>query len=448
MAYSNENVFNAELIKNIQVESGTPNNGEILVYNSSTQTWQFSSGGGGGAPVDAEYYVASSNGSLTNEIVVTGLGTVNGIMKGNGSGAISSATAGTDYVTPTGSETLSNKTLTSPVINVGSDAEGDIYYRNSGGAFTRLGAGSEGQVLTLSSGLPSWATASGGGLTWGDSFSGTSGSGLTATIDNSSSAGTSAHKVVIGNTQSASTELKGYEVDFGTSNNGDKRGIVFSNLQYGGVGIYADITSGQLGRSPRVLDVRMPSGTASSIESNGVYIQNNSLTHSSSFNTGVRIWNIMTKIGSGTGLDRVKGSAVGVWQSGAGGTSHAVYGGDNVNTSNGLYHTVISNTQSGASTLDYKDLGTSAQSHIANRVIMNNAATGARGTKYETGSSGTGIPIEFSTTGTGRKTMTMSSGFTETSATAGSNGDVPAQVDGYILIDVGGTTKKIPYYNS
>ena len=35
---------------------------------------------------------------------------------------------------------------------------------------------------------------------------------------------------------------------------------------------------------------------------------------------------------------------------------------------------------------------------------------------------------------------------TATSATAGSNGDVPAQVDGYITITINGATKKIPYY--
>lgn len=45
------------------------------------------------------------------------------------------------------SQTLTNKILTSPVINVGSDATGDIYYRNSGGAFTRLAIGGANTVL-------------------------------------------------------------------------------------------------------------------------------------------------------------------------------------------------------------------------------------------------------------------------------------------------------------
>ena len=47
---------------------------------------------------------------------------------------------------------------------VGSDATGDIYYRNSSGFLARLAAGSNGHVLTLDSGIPSWAAASGGDI--------------------------------------------------------------------------------------------------------------------------------------------------------------------------------------------------------------------------------------------------------------------------------------------
>jgi hypothetical protein len=47
-------------------------------------------------------------------------------------------------------------------INVGSDATGDILYRNSSGNLTRLAIGSNGDVLTVSSGLPSWSSAGGG----------------------------------------------------------------------------------------------------------------------------------------------------------------------------------------------------------------------------------------------------------------------------------------------
>jgi len=70
---------------------------------------------------------------------------------------------GVEVTTNTATQTLTNKTLTSPTINVTSDATGDIYYRTAGGAFARLAIGSTDEVLTVASGLPSWAEASGGG---------------------------------------------------------------------------------------------------------------------------------------------------------------------------------------------------------------------------------------------------------------------------------------------
>lgn len=42
--------------------------------------------------------------------------------------------------------------------DLGSDATGDIFYRNSSGLMTRLPIGSSGQVLTVQSGLPAWTT--------------------------------------------------------------------------------------------------------------------------------------------------------------------------------------------------------------------------------------------------------------------------------------------------
>jgi len=70
--------------------------------------------------------------------------------------------------------TSAGLTLSSPsvpfILNLGSDATGDTYYRNSSGHFTRLPAGTNGHVLTLAGGIPSWAASSGGsGLTVGTS---------------------------------------------------------------------------------------------------------------------------------------------------------------------------------------------------------------------------------------------------------------------------------------
>jgi hypothetical protein len=45
-------------------------------------------------------------------------------------------------------------------------ASGDILYANATPAITRLAKGTDGQVLTLASGLPTWADASGGAFTW------------------------------------------------------------------------------------------------------------------------------------------------------------------------------------------------------------------------------------------------------------------------------------------
>jgi len=55
----------------------------------------------------------------------------------------------------TATETLTNKTLTTPVINVGSDATGDMYYRDSNGDLERLAPGTSGHYLkTVGSGNP------------------------------------------------------------------------------------------------------------------------------------------------------------------------------------------------------------------------------------------------------------------------------------------------------
>ena len=49
-------------------------------------------------------------------------------------------------------------------LTLGSDATGDMFYRNSSGNFARLGIGTTGQALIVNgSGLPSWTTLAGGG---------------------------------------------------------------------------------------------------------------------------------------------------------------------------------------------------------------------------------------------------------------------------------------------
>jgi hypothetical protein len=59
--------------------------------------------------------------------------------------------------------------LTNAGLAVGSDATGDVYYRDANGFLARLGIGSDGQVLTSTGTLPNWEAAGGGS---GGDFSG------------------------------------------------------------------------------------------------------------------------------------------------------------------------------------------------------------------------------------------------------------------------------------
>jgi hypothetical protein len=68
---------------------------------------------------------------------------------------LSGVTGSDKAVSKTGTETLTNKTLTSPVINVTSDATGDMYYRNAG-VLTRIPVGTDNQIMKLNGTTPGW----------------------------------------------------------------------------------------------------------------------------------------------------------------------------------------------------------------------------------------------------------------------------------------------------
>ena len=115
-------------------------------------------------------------------------------------------------VTLTGTQTLTNKTLTSPVIasvvnNTLTSTTGDIIYASAANTPARLGIGSSAQILTVASGLPAWSTPA------------AAASGLTLVA---SSDFTTSSSIVINNCFSAT--YKNYLIlcDFtATSNNGD-----------------------------------------------------------------------------------------------------------------------------------------------------------------------------------------------------------------------------------
>lgn len=53
-------------------------------------------------------------------------------------------------------QTLTNKTLASPNVTVGSDAGGDLYYRQAGASLARLAKGTDEQYLAMNASLPVW----------------------------------------------------------------------------------------------------------------------------------------------------------------------------------------------------------------------------------------------------------------------------------------------------
>jgi len=61
-------------------------------------------------------------------------------------------------------QTTGPSRLTVLAVNDAAGASGDLYYRNSTGDLIRLPIGTNAQTLTVASGVPTWATGSGGGL--------------------------------------------------------------------------------------------------------------------------------------------------------------------------------------------------------------------------------------------------------------------------------------------
>ena len=134
---------------------------ELSSQTSGTETGDMLSSVYDAAGITEQVVGLTASQTLTNKTLTTPI-----IASISNSGTITIPTGTDTLVGKATTDTLTNKTLTSPVINVTSDATGDVYYRNAGGAFTRLAKGTDDQVLILASGIPSWedASASGGGV--------------------------------------------------------------------------------------------------------------------------------------------------------------------------------------------------------------------------------------------------------------------------------------------
>jgi hypothetical protein len=101
---------------------------------------------------------------------ITGVTAGTGISGGGTSGTVTVSIDTSVTVDKTTAQTLTNKTLTSPALTTPTistaTTNGDLLYGTGSGVLTRLGIGSAAQVLTVASGVPSWATPSAGGTTF------------------------------------------------------------------------------------------------------------------------------------------------------------------------------------------------------------------------------------------------------------------------------------------
>jgi hypothetical protein len=122
----------------------------ITITNGPGSITIAAAGGGGGGTVTS-VGLSMPTGFTVSNSPVTGSGTLavttslSGVLKGTGSG-FAAAVAGTDYVTPTGSETLTNKTLTNPTITNYTET---TFTANTGSALTLDLVNGTIQVLTL-----------------------------------------------------------------------------------------------------------------------------------------------------------------------------------------------------------------------------------------------------------------------------------------------------------
>ena len=107
------------------------------------------------------YDGAAWNALASGDITAITAGT--GISITSGTGPVPTVEIDTAVtVDKTTAQTLTNKTLTSPALTTPTistlTTNGDLVYGTGSGALSRLGIGSSAQILTVASGIPSWAT--------------------------------------------------------------------------------------------------------------------------------------------------------------------------------------------------------------------------------------------------------------------------------------------------
>ena len=115
---------------------------------------------------------------------ITGVTAGNGITVTDPTGPVPTVAINTAVTADlTTAQTLTNKTLTSPALTTPTistlTTNGDLLYGTGSGALARKAIGTTGQVLTVASGIPAWATPTSGGMTLLSTTSTTTGSAYT-----------------------------------------------------------------------------------------------------------------------------------------------------------------------------------------------------------------------------------------------------------------------------
>jgi len=193
----------------IQFYGDDANQDQVLFGRIRTRVAVHTDGQEGGK---MQFAVASHDGELVAGLTIGDGDAEDEVDVIIGSGADSLTTIAGDLGIPNGGFAL------------GSDADGDVYYRNSGN-LQRLAKGDDDQVLTLASGIPSWAAASAG-----STFTNLSGSGILQTVGATilgSTLNVSGNVLVAGETHLSNSA--GTEVLRIAKADGDTREIVFEN---------------------------------------------------------------------------------------------------------------------------------------------------------------------------------------------------------------------------
>ncbi len=175
----------------IELPTQTGNSGKYLTTDGTDPSWA----------------TVSAGASQLNELsdVNTSTVTSGNILVADGTDFESVSVSGDATLASNGDLTIADNSVDGTDIALGSDAAGDVMYYD-GTNWVRLAKGTNGQVLTLSSGVPAWADASGSGGVDSDE------SGL---------------KIIRGEVSSSGTKL--YGSGFSSSGSGGAYTITFSS---------------------------------------------------------------------------------------------------------------------------------------------------------------------------------------------------------------------------